>query len=51
MGAPPKFDVAAAYEWHALYNNNNNWSDDDVIRANAGDILKVLTSEFGCTVH
>ena len=39
MGAPPKFDVAATYKWHALY-------DDD-----PGDILKVPTSEFGCTVH
>src|SRR6202041_1960699 len=32
MGAPPKFDVAAAYEWHALY-ANNNWSADNVVRA------------------
>ena len=40
MGTPPKFDVAAAYEWHALY-DNNDWSDDNVVRANPGDILKV----------
>src|ERR1700722_13375077 len=32
MGAPPKFDVAAAYEWHALY-DDDDWSDDDVIHA------------------
>src|ERR1700720_3521598 len=32
MGAPPKFDVAAAYEWHALYD------DDDVVRTDPGDI-------------
>src|ERR1700720_1158927 len=50
MGAPPKFDVAAAYEWHALY-DDDNWSDDDVIRADAGDILKVPTSEFSRTVY
>ena len=25
MGAPPKFDVAAAYEWHALY-DDDDWS-------------------------
>src|ERR1700720_1176716 len=50
MGAPFKFDVAAAYEWHALY-DNNDWSDNNVVRANAGDILKVPTSEFGRTVH
>ena len=50
MGAPPKFDVAAAYEWHALY-DDDNWSDDDVVRTDAGDILKVPTSEFGRTVH
>src|ERR1700723_971617 len=39
IGAPPKFDAAAAYEWHAVY-------DDD-----SGDILKVPTSEFSRTVH
>src|SRR6202040_3309274 len=50
MGTPHKFDVAAAYEWHALY-DDDNWSDDDVIRADPGDILKVPTSEFGHTVH
>ena len=50
MGAPPKFDVAAAYEWHALY-DDNDWSDNDVVCADPGDILKVLTSEFGRTVH
>ena len=50
MGAPSKFDVAAAYEWHALY-DDDDWSDDDVVRADAGDILKVPTSEFGRTVH
>src|ERR1700720_2501049 len=44
MGAPAKFNVAAAYEWHALY-------DDNVVHANTGDILKVPTSEFGRTVH
>ena len=50
MGTPPKFDVAAAYEWHALY-DDNDWSNDDVIRADPGDILKVPTSKFGRTVH
>ena len=50
MGAPPKFDVAATYEWHALY-DDDDWSDDDVVRADPGDILKVLTSEFSRTVH
>src|ERR1700720_4627251 len=50
IGAPPKFDVAATYEWHALY-DNNDWSNDDVICADTGDILKVPTSGFGCTVH
>src|SRR6202040_711023 len=45
MGTPSKFDVAAAYEWHALY-DDDNWSNDDVVHANAGDILKVPTSEF-----
>ena len=38
MGAPSKFDVAAAYKRHALY-NDDNWSDNDVVRADAGDIL------------
>ena len=50
MGTPSKFDVAAAYEWHALY-KDDNWSDNDVVRADAGDILKVPTSKFGHTVH
>src|SRR6202040_4009466 len=50
MGAPSKFNVAAAYKWHALY-DNDDWSDDDVICADAGDILKVPTSKFGRTVH
>src|ERR1700720_628831 len=26
MGTPPKFDVAATYKWHALY-DDNDWSD------------------------
>ena len=42
--------MAAAYEWHALY-DDNDWSDDNVVHADAGDILKVPTSEFGRTVH
>ena len=42
--------MAAAYKWHALY-DDDDWSDDDVVRADAGDILKVPTSEFGRTVH
>ena len=50
MGAPPKFDVAATYEWHALY-HDNDWSDNDVICADTGDILKVPTSEFCRTIH
>ena len=36
--------------WHALY-NDDDWSDDDVVCADAGDILKVPTSEFSRTVH
>src|ERR1700720_4553174 len=50
MGTPPKFNVAAAYEWHALY-DNDDWSDNDVIHADPGDILKVPTSKFGRTIH
>src|ERR1700722_20366587 len=50
MGAPSKFDIAATYEWHALY-DNDDWSDDDVVHADAGDILKVPTGEFSHTVH
>src|ERR1700723_1587429 len=50
MGAPPEFDMAATYEWHALY-DDDDWSDDDVVCADPGDILKVPTSEFGRTVH
>src|ERR1700722_15223334 len=46
MCAPSKFDIAAAYEWHALY-DDDNWSDINVIHTDAGDILKVPTSEFG----
>src|ERR1700720_1113097 len=50
MGTPSKSDIAAAYEWHALY-DDDDLSDDNVIHADAGDILKVPTSEFGRTVH
>src|SRR3984957_5457609 len=50
MGAPPKFDMAAAYKWHALY-DDDDWSDNDVVHADPGDILKMPTSEFGRTVH
>src|ERR1700720_4788857 len=50
MGTPPKFNVAAAYEWHALY-DNDDWSDNNVVHTDPGDILKVPTSEFGRTIH
>ena len=42
--------MATAYEWHALY-DDDDWSDDDVVHADTGDILKVPTSKFSHTVH